>query len=201
MSPSVWWNGGEFAEILKVNYKTTKILPKSIVMTLGSQEGLAWMLFGNLSATKLDTYAQEVAESFADIGMGSGAISSSQKHPDGTFHLSLQTNLVYVLYEGGMHNILNQVDLFSYAVPLAYSYEYPSRNKSKAQRNSLMTVRYPPDLSNENNDSDNDTAIVIGLSVALGLISIVCIGLIIYIALLKNSLRKTPNSSANSDLL
>ena len=202
MSPSVWWNAGEFAELLKVNYEETQMLPTSIVMTVGTQEAYSWMGLGPDIVATWDSIIQSVADSFASIGLGSGPVSPSQIHPDGSYHASLQSNLVYVLYEGGMHNMVNQVDLISYAVPLAYSYDYPSQNGAKAQRNTLMTVRYPlPSSSSESSDDNSDKSTVVGLSVAFALVSVLCVALAAYVFVLTNRLASSKTDKINSSLL
>jgi hypothetical protein len=202
MSPSVWWNAGEFSELLKVNYEQTSMLPTSIVLTVGSQEAYSWMGLGPDIVTTWDSIIQSVADSFASIGLGSGPASPSQVHPDGSYHASLQSNLVYVLYEGGMHNMVNQVDLISYAVPLAYSYDYPSQNGAKVQRNSLMTVRYPvPSSSSESSEDESDESVIVGLSVAFALVSLLCVALGVYVVVLTNRFASLKTQSSTGNLL
>lgn len=73
--------------------------------------------------------------------MGSGSVASAS-HPDGSKWPSLTSSLVFVIYEGAMHNILNQVELASYMLPLLYQSEFPG-NGVKSQRNSQISIRYP----------------------------------------------------------
>lgn len=110
--------------------------------------------------------------------MGKQGASSSQRHPDNTNWISFKHNLVYAIYEGAMHNVLTQVEVSSYGFPLLYSYEFPSVNGTKVQRNSLMRVRYPED---DNDDDDNASAVVFGLMVALSIVSLLLIATCVFL--------------------
>ena len=178
MSPSVWWNNGELISLTKNNFEDASLLPKAIIVSIGSQESLSWMKVGPVEPQKWGTYLQDYVDSFEDIGMGTRAPSVMQMHPDGSYHPTYASNLGYYIYEGGVHNVVNQADLLSYVLPLAYAYEYPTVLR-QPQRNSLMTVVYPPPVDDDS--CDDDSAAVIGLSVALAIMSLLSIVLSIYI--------------------
>ena len=186
MSPSVWWNYGELSTIIAQNYESTQLLPKSIFISIGSQEAYSWMDLGpNVPVVQWNYFLQSVTDSFENIGMGSNAPRKSiQMHPDGSYFPSVESNLAYVIYEGGMHDTVNMVDLFSYVVSTAYAYDYPSVESSKqAQRNSLLQIKYPH--QNQEGDTTSNDTLVIGLSTALAFVSCLCfsMGLFIYISL------------------
>jgi hypothetical protein len=111
--------------------------------------------------------------------MGDNDASDSQEHPDDTDWVSLESNLVYTLYEGAPHTLLNQMEVCSYGFPLLFAYEFPSENGSKVQRNSLMRTRYP--LEDGDDDDDDDvTGIVFALTFALSVVSLLLAATCIY---------------------
>ncbi len=126
------------------------------------------------------TYLQDYVDSFEDVGMGTRAPSAMQMHPDGSYHPTYASNLGYYIYEGGVHNVVNQADLLSYVLPLAYAYEYPTILR-QPQRNSLMTVIYPPSQYVDDDYCDNNSTAIIGLSFALVIVSLLSIVLSVYI--------------------
>lgn len=182
MSPSVWWNDGELISLTKSNYEEAALLPKSIVVSIGSQEALSWMLVGPVEPEQWGTYVQGYVDSFERVGLGTRAPSTMQMHPDGSYYPAYASNLGYYIYEGGVHNVVNQADLLSYVVPLAYAYEFPTvLGSQQSQRNSLITVVYPPAELMEDDDCDNNSTTIIGLSIALAIVSLLLSVAIMYI--------------------
>jgi predicted dienelactone hydrolase len=161
----------EIADIIVDSQASSGLRPLGVTISAGSQEAAGLMSFGDLPVVSWETFLQNTTAAFITAGTrkhtillcaalivlfavaactapfallsaGMGA-SDAALHPDGSSWPSVGSDLFYVVYEGAMHNILNQVELTSYLFPLLYESRFPG-NGVKSQRNSQMSVRYPP---------------------------------------------------------
>jgi hypothetical protein len=137
MSPSAWWNAGEIASLIKMKLNESgSILPKSVVIEVGTAEGLAlYMKDGNLY-TWID-FIDQMKAAWVSVGLGitDEASKKNKAYPSST------SNLFWFTVAGGMHVNLNWNEIFSYGTSLLYQYDFPSIYK--VQRNSLTSWEYP----------------------------------------------------------
>ena len=215
-SPSVWWNSGELASIIKNNYANNSITPKAIVITAGTQEGTGYLTLGEASPIPWLVFINEVNDAFLSIGMGitnQTIHDSTEVHEDGSMFPSVKSNLVFLTYTGGIHVTTQWIDVFSYGYPLLYAYDYPYSfdNNTKFQKNSYVSFVYPTsssycsavtdDDARNSDDDDNggmeETYLII-LCVFAAIIAAL-LGLVVYLLFLVKNL--TSNSTKKDQIV
>ena len=159
MSPSVWWNSGELAHTIQSNYNDIGVKPESIVMMVGTQEGPS-IILSNYDPQPWTVYISDVVTAWQNIGMGNEGTQVSSG--------LVTSDLVYFTTEGGVHNIINWVEIVSYSLSLMYASSYPVNYLQSLVRNKWV---YPsPPVDDCSSDDSSDVAFilcVVGLLVLL----------------------------------
>lgn len=178
MSPSVWWNSGDLATVITQNYKEQNVAPKSVIMQLGSQEGVSYITT-NAEPVPWEDNVKSVLDAYQEIGMGVQSSEDVGVDDDDEARPELKSNLVYFQNSGGMHTLTSWGDVFTYGLPLMYATNFPSESYTM-QRNDVMNVLYPPveDDGASDDESDHhhsaDIAIVV-LSILLFISTVSCV--------------------------
>ena len=167
MSPSVWWNAGEMSNIIASNFKVSGIRPLSVVVEVGTQEGVS-IILSNYDPVEWIVFIKDMISALQGIGMGEtnkGTSFGTELYP------SSSSDLIYYTTAGGVHNVISWIDTISYGLPLLYQTNYPEANI--VQRNTRTVWEYPV-VSDASNDDDNDSGddmmwiiIVVGLLIVL----------------------------------
>ena len=166
-SPSIWWNAGDLAAIVKEAYASTNNKPQAVTISIGTQEGGGYVT--SVTPTSIWTdYIEATADAFQSIGLGVNEENTMNDNSDADF--KLLSNLVYFKFQGAPHTMVNWVDVFNYGLPLMYAVKYPE--PYRGQRNANMDVVYPENTNYDSNCDDND-------SISDGAVA----GLIIYVVI------------------
>jgi hypothetical protein len=162
MSPSVWWNIADLADIIETNFEVSGIAPKSVVMHIGTEEGVSYMTTLNPPTVWTDC-VDDVLQAWQSIGLGN--IDDDGPTDDADMHATLNSNLVYFQSIGGVHSAVSWADAFVYGLPLMYASDF--RNSYMQQRNMKEIIKYPSlDVSTNSEDgNDPNPGLVAGISI------------------------------------
>jgi predicted alpha/beta superfamily hydrolase len=184
MSPSVWYNMADVAQQIQSTFDGNGgILPKSVVMQLGTEEGNSLITTDIPPTVWMDTF-QTVMNAWLHIGMGSYTTSPASSSANSSYissssaYMTLNSNLVVFNNIGGVHTLTSWADVFSYGLGLLYSPDFPALYAQ--QRNTHFSLLYPvpPTTTttvvsscdgddDEKDGKENDKNAIVGLSVAL----------------------------------
>lgn len=195
-SPSTWWNSGEISSIITSNYAKSQILPKSVVISIGTQEGNGYLFLANQPTVWMQ-FITQMNDAFLSIGMGKipPGQDATETHDDGQSFPSLNSNLVYFTYTGGVHIYSQWVDVFSYGVSLMYAADYPYafHANNKLQKNTYVSIQYPVqttcDLSDDDADSEQEV-VYFALMIVFGALTVMLAGIALSLFLKLRQLQK-----------
>jgi hypothetical protein len=225
----VWWNAGDLAAIIQnayadadadLNPERTEygdgdgdggaVLPKSVVLHMGTQEGPIYM--NNLIPPDLwTTYVDKVVSAWVGVGMGvqetgspndrrgsrnnrnrgnRNANAAQKVKADsvggiGTGMGTVPTSLVYYSFTGGVHSLASWGDAFTYGLPLMYAPAYPDQYRT--QRNSNVNIIYPDSSSGEKcdcsscSDADEKKTSYVLIIIILGCSLLFCVFVIFHL--------------------
>mmetsp|Transcript_13534 Transcript_13534/g.20327 ORF Transcript_13534/g.20327 Transcript_13534/m.20327 type:complete len:551 (+) Transcript_13534:52-1704(+) len=145
ISPSLWWNGGELADVIsqksfaslrvpdtksfrrrwngQVDYSDP--FPNSVVVSLGTQEGP--MYINNMYTPLIySEYVDQFVNVWDKVGLSDDDTTST---------------LLYISSRGGVHSLSSWADVFSYGLPRMFETSYPAAYRS--QRSVNMEILYP----------------------------------------------------------
>jgi hypothetical protein len=200
-SPSTWWNSGEISSIITSNYAKSQILPKSVVISVGTQEGNGYLFLANQPTVWMQ-FITQMNDAFLSIGMGKipPGQDSTETHDNGQSFPSLNSNLVYFTYTGGVHIYSQWVDVFSYGISLMYAVDYPLafQANNKLQKNTYVSLQYPVQTACDSSDDDANSeqkTVYFALMIVFGVSILVLATVAVYLFFQLQKLRKA------SDLL
>jgi enterochelin esterase-like enzyme len=141
-SPSVYYNDGQLLDQIAIAFRASGgAKPKSVVMTVGSQENAP--MKGN--KFWLD-YCTATIEAFVQIGLGPMPRADLPVHPDGNPQPALtSSNAILLFSQGGMHSLNQWLQMIGFSMPLLFQSQYPGGPfENMRQRDFDIQWVYPP---------------------------------------------------------